>query len=633
VEDFAESPEVEKLVNAHPDREEFLGDWIDNLLYFGYAYQSVTLPHMTRSDVEAIVTRLFPDKISLLDPDDADTAIPELTAFWQFLRRAYKHPAATQVLKFLKDIEPKFKQIMNDPNNFGIAKSFLIAGSAAGFDMTTEEGIQAFQQEYNQQLNQGEALPLPGLKVPLDRPATDDAKPGSSMPIVEDISWMLPLVARAAGLEDGSEQVERPKDFLRQLRVDMWRNASAELPPPSDTEIALLKQQTIIDTQPGTILRDFQILLEFIGESGIEVSGVNNLLPLKILAELNQRLGEPLQIDLKRPQQKSYPPINGLYLLLRTMGLGQINSQGKKPRLTINTELLNQWQQLNPTEQYMTLLEAWLIRADEELLGERRSPLNEGTKCIQFWRLLPDKGQRFKNYNEQQNLSYWPELHNLALLKLFGLMEVESGKPEVGKGWRIKAIKRLPFGNALMQVIVRAFMEQGMEWESETDESVSFGELKPALQSYFPEWQKVLALTTHQFQSGVFIFRVSLRNAWRRIAISAQLTLAELSQKILQAFEFDSDHLDMFVYRNAIGRQVEVHHPYADQPPHTNQVKIGDLPLSEGSSMTYIFDFGDWWEFAVVLESIQKEDKRTRYSAIIESHGTPPEQYPDWDEG
>ena len=64
-------------LEAHPEMEEYVGSWIDHLLYFGYAYESVTLPHMTKNNVEVIVTQLFPSKISLLNPDEADTTIPE----------------------------------------------------------------------------------------------------------------------------------------------------------------------------------------------------------------------------------------------------------------------------------------------------------------------------------------------------------------------------------------------------------------------------------------------------------------------------------------------------------------------------------------------------------------------------
>jgi len=633
VEEFVESPEGKAYLEAHPEMEEYFGSWIDQLLYFGYAYESVTLPRMTKNNVEAIVTQLFPRKVSLLNPDEADTTIPELIAFWQFLKRAYKHPNATRILKFLEKIQPKFKGIMNDPSNFGMAKSFLSAGMAAGFDMTTEEGLRAFQEQYNQNIRESKATPAepPGLGMLFGNLEL----PSGGVPAeLQNVLSALAGAVQSNAQADAEAEHSLPSidDFQQQLRSSMWQSVAEELPPLSEEAIALLKQQSIRETEPGTILPDFQTLLDFVGDTGIAVSATNHLLSLKSLADLNQRLREPIQIDLKRPQQKSYPPINGLYLLLRATGLGQIISQGKKHFLVLNSELLQSWKRLNPTERYFTLLEAWMIRAHEEMLGERRSPFNEGTKCIKYWPSIPAKGQKISSYAEQQSLSYWPELHNLALMKLFGFLQVESGKPEAGKGWRIKHIKRLPFGDALMQVIVHTFIEHGMEWESETNPTIPFGELQPALQPYFPEWQNTLAIPGDEFRSGVYIFKVSLGKIWRRIAISSKMTLADLSSLILESVNFDSDHLDMFTYKNQIGRTVEVSHPYADGSPSTNAVRIGDLPLAEGSSMTYVFDFGDWWEFNVQLEKIQADDSRSNYGAIIESYGASPPQYPDWDE-
>jgi Plasmid pRiA4b ORF-3-like protein len=427
--------------------------------------------------------------------------------------------------------------------------------------------------------------------------------------------------------------------YEQELRSSMWQKAAVEMQRLSDQAIALdlpsdlaetLTQQTITATEPGTILRDFQTLLDFIGEAGVPVSGTYHLLSQSLLPDLNQRLSNPIQLDLKRPAYKSYPFIVGLHLLLCATGLGQIISK-KKPHLVLNPEILQSWNTLNFTEQYFTLLEAWMIRAHEEMIGDRSSPFNEGTKCIQFWRSMPSEGQTFSTYATQQSLNYWPGLHNLALLNLFGFLQIESGNPEPGKGWRVNQIQRSPFGNAMMQVMVHAVIEQEIDWASGTNPSLPFGELKPAVQPYFPEWQNTLAVPHQRFCSGVYVFKVALGKAWRRIAISSEMTLFDLSGLILQSVDFDSDHLDKFKYRNQNGRTVEIYHPYAESFLSTDEVRIGDLPLAEGASMLYLFDFGDCWEFDVQLEAIQADDGRSDYVAILERHGDAPPQYPDYD--
>ena len=634
VEEFIQAPEGEAYLETYPAMQAHVGHWIDTLIHFGYAYdQPVALPYMTPDHVEEIVTGLFTRKASLPNPDETDAAIPELLAFWTFLKRVYQHPHASQVLTCLKRIQPQFKQMMTAPEHFGVAKSFFIAGHQAEEDMLPEEGRQAVQPQSNQTLQSSTS----NSPMAPDAVQSDDMTPlgGDVSSEQADSAKLQNFVSALLGaMSQGSLQIGGSGslgDFEEEL-VTLSQTASPKSRSLPKTAIAVLKQQQITESQPGSILKDFQTLLDFIGDEGIVVSGKYCLIPLKRLSDLNQRLSVPIELDLKRPTQKSYSPINGLYLLLRASGIGQIVNRGKKKLLTLQPELLKSWRSLNSTERYCTLLEAWLIRGHGEMLGERRSVHNAGSKCIQYWSHISNQDKAFSSYSDQHTLSYWPELHNLALMSLFGFLQVESGKPEAGKGWRIRRVKKLPFGDALMQAIIHAYTEQGMIWESEDDPTIPFGELQPALQPYFPAWRNTLAVPAQAFRPGVYVFKVSLGKIWRRIALSSDMTLADLSGMILDAVDFDSDHLDMFRYKNHLGRTVEATHPYADGYPCTNDVQLGDLPLAEGASMTYIFDFGDWWEFDVQLEKVEADRSRQNYEAILEGHGEPPLQYPNWDD-
>jgi hypothetical protein len=104
---------------------------------------------MASKHIEEIVTEIFPRKISLLSPEDADDAIPELIAFWKYLEREYGLRQAGAILRFLHKVAPDFKRVMNDPSKFGMAKSFVMMGQQAGFDMTKEEDIDVFMHSYN----------------------------------------------------------------------------------------------------------------------------------------------------------------------------------------------------------------------------------------------------------------------------------------------------------------------------------------------------------------------------------------------------------------------------------------------------------------------------------------------------
>ena len=148
IELFVNSPEGEEYCKTYPD----VGFWISQFIYYGFSYEGFTLPHMKVADVETIIEDLFPRKLTLLSPEEGENAIPELLAFWQFLKREFKLRNGTSIIKYLRDIEPEFQEIMQDSSRFGIAKSFVTMGHKAGFDMTTEEGMKQFQQIYNAEI-------------------------------------------------------------------------------------------------------------------------------------------------------------------------------------------------------------------------------------------------------------------------------------------------------------------------------------------------------------------------------------------------------------------------------------------------------------------------------------------------
>jgi len=626
--EFVVAAEGKAYLQSYPEIREYVGSWIDHLLYFGYAYESVTLPQMTVSNVEAIVICIFPHKISLLDPNEADTAISELTAFWEFLQREYQLTQAPEIIKFLNELQPKFSEIMAEFQNSDIAQNLSILDLAAGFDLSTKE-IAEFQSQSDRQYT-ADSIPhqqkigglfdeLAGLK-------------NESLSKVEHTELAATLQALATEVvSEFSSEVPSALEFQRQLQADMTHELVQKMPVTSSRTILMLETQTITATEPGTILQDFATLLNFIGD-GIEVSGKRHWIPMKLLAQLNQQLSEPLQINLQRPQQKSYPSIHGLYLLLRATGIGRIIKQGKKSRLTLDSAMVEQWFGMNPTEQYLNLLETWLIRANEEMLGERGSSFNEGFKCLQYWSRMSSSGERFKDYQAQQNLRYYPEFYNLALMKLFGLVEANYGKPKPGKGWRVKSVKQTDWGKAIIQALLQNFTDSSLFWDDSASQNSSFGQLQPMLQPYFPQWQQLITLPKVEPVAGLYVFKVSWHQIWRRIAVSSDMTLWDLSQLILQSVDFDADHLDLFSYKDRLGKTVRVVHPYMEESPATDETKIIDLPLEVGSVMEYLFDFGDNWEFELQLEEIKPDDLHTDYGEIIASHGQAPAQYPDWSE-
>ncbi len=400
----------------------------------------------------------------------------------------------------------------------------------------------------------------------------------------------------------------------------------------------ILREQTVGEDAPGRVLPDFEILLNFVGQREIKVSGIHQLLPMNLLTELNAQLSKPLRSNLKRPQQKSYPHINGLYLLLRASGLSVIEETGGQRLLSLDREAFVAWRTLNATERYFTLLEAWLVRGEGEIIGASHDSLGSLFKCSTFMERIPDTGMKVAGDRqaEQSTIPYSIGAYNLALLDLFGCVAIEEGQPEAGKGWIIARIKRTPFGEALFKLLSQhklAEMKMLMEETDEFAEAAYFGTLQPILQPYFPEWRNILSLPEDRMVDGIYIFKVSLdAKTWRRLAIPAKLMLDDLSAAILRAFDFDNDHLYEFSYRNRFGALVRIHHPYMEESPFTDETAIGEISLRPGASMEYLFDFGDQWRFDVKLEGIDPADAGIKEPKMLEKHGQSPPQYPNLDE-
>ena len=392
------------------------------------------------------------------------------------------------------------------------------------------------------------------------------------------------------------------------------------------------------DRGPGTVLRDFDTLLSFVRGRDLRVSKTYHLLPRKILPEINAQLVHPLEIGLKQPQIKSFPHIQGLYLMLRATGLGVIGGTSPKPVLVIDEAMYESWSNLHPAERYFALLEAWLCRGRPEIVGERDSHgfvSQQFGNCVGLMRQIPPEGWPISGNDDADGyLLDSPGRWGIALMELFGLLSLEHGLPVKGKGWQIARAYRTPLGEAVFALLYGGlFSDLGKVRELDEGLPTSFGVLQPIFVPYVPAWQHNLEAPQWAFRDGVHLFRVSLwRGLWRLIAVPGDLPLDALAHAVVYAYEFQSDHLYQFSYRNRFGVNERICHPFLEERPSTDQVRVGDVPLQVGQTMVYLFDFGDQWEFDVTLERVDPPEASTRVPVVLDGRGDAPEQYPNWDQ-
>lgn len=404
--------------------------------------------------------------------------------------------------------------------------------------------------------------------------------------------------------------------------------------PFTEAHQATINGLTITPEHPGRILRDFTTMLEVLREKPHPLTPTQQL-PLKLVEQINQRLSQPYQHGLQRASMKSFPHIQGMYLLLRASGLTYVDETSSKPKLVVDEAVYMQWMQCNPTEQYGHLLESWFLRGTLDILGEIPYGFGRFPRHLeQIAHLLakiPAEGLSIaENKRQAESLRYFPGGYNLALMDLFGLADIQFITSPPGQAWAIDTIQRTTVGDAILALLNKIVNPELMfTLEIIMLPSESFGKLQSSLQPYLPVWQTVLTPPRPATRQGTHVFKVSLGSIWRRIAIGGSQSLDSLAGAILDAVKFDHDHLYHFAYRNRLGSWETINHPALEEPPFTSIVTVGEVPIHVGQRMTYLFDFGDHWEFDVLFESLEPKGD-LQHARVSESHGRAPKQYRSW---
>ncbi len=377
------------------------------------------------------------------------------------------------------------------------------------------------------------------------------------------------------------------------------------------------------DAHPGPCIHDVKVLLNFVSSRQLEAAGKLRLLPMNILTELNGLMLRPLPLKMTRPQLRSYPNLEAVYLMVRASGLVTVQQTGSKMHLAVNAAVVDAWQALNSTEKYFALLEAVLRLAEDSMIGERSGMGTIGIASYRTWQALRHTHTRFDEPKAVNDSFYG--LLPLSILDAFGVVTLESWPAVAGRRWGPSVVHRNSFGDGLMRLLYPLLDPIG------TFGDLSLGTWQEAFQLHFPEWRRNLTIPKAPFRDGTYVFKVSLGKIWRRIAISAQDTLEDLSDAILRAVGFDDDHLYSFALQDELGRTSDAVGPESDDGPAAGDVRIGDLILAVGELMPYIYDFGDCWKFDVRLERIDPPDKAMKKPRLIAKEGKAPEQYPNWD--
>ena len=159
---FEQSPKWQEFWN-----EDRSTGWTSMLLDYGFNYIGVTPPQMSPDNLRELLFEIFPRKVTA-PAEDAPDVIAELQAFWKFLQREFHlENAAANIAILDQNSVRELQEEMNNPDNFGMAKSFMTLGQQMGFDMTSEEGIKQWTEAFNAGVAPSLALSPPPPSITL----------------------------------------------------------------------------------------------------------------------------------------------------------------------------------------------------------------------------------------------------------------------------------------------------------------------------------------------------------------------------------------------------------------------------------------------------------------------------------
>ncbi|WP_165036601.1 plasmid pRiA4b ORF-3 family protein [Candidatus Protofrankia californiensis] len=109
------------------------------------------------------------------------------------------------------------------------------------------------------------------------------------------------------------------------------------------------------------------------------------------------------------------------------------------------------------------------------------------------------------------------------------------------------------------------------------------------------------------------------------LLVSASATLGDLHDIIRVVLGWGDDHLHAFTADGA-----RYANPYykLDDCGDEDAVRLSRVLPREGAALTYVYDFGDWWEHTITLEKIVDAEAAAVYPTCLTGCGDAPVE--DW---
>ena len=129
---------------------------------------------LSEGDFRELLLRIYPRKVTVIDPEDTGNTIPAIRDFLAYLAERGQMPQGKvrALERELDQVEPRFTDAVMDPSNWGMARSLVQAMAADGVDIADQAAVDRWIAAYNDRPERAVGLPGPWDDVP--GPGDDD---------------------------------------------------------------------------------------------------------------------------------------------------------------------------------------------------------------------------------------------------------------------------------------------------------------------------------------------------------------------------------------------------------------------------------------------------------------------------
>ena len=189
-------------------------------------------------DLEELLLRVYPRKITVLDRADTEDTIPAVRDFLVYLAESggMTEGATRKLERELDRIAPQFADAVMDPANWGTARSFVQAMVADGVDMSDQTAVDRWIAEYNTRVDPAGAVFDPGEEYEDDGEGIN-FKDAFGLP--DQLPPMrLPAEAELAGMARGAPMIDQLLALTAWLGTGRAVTENAELAGDDAAEAA-----------------------------------------------------------------------------------------------------------------------------------------------------------------------------------------------------------------------------------------------------------------------------------------------------------------------------------------------------------------------------------------------------------